>query len=151
MGDAAMALRRTVHKSIVQLTGDLEGFRFNRAVARAYEFANALGELKPGTPDANWALREGLETIVRLLAPMMPHLGEELWHKLGHTTLLAEMPWPEADAALAADDQVTIAVQVQGKELEALALAEENVLRFMDGKPARKVIVVPNRIVNIVV
>ena len=165
MGDAALGLRRTVHKSIVQLTGDLEAFRFNRAVARAYEFANALGDLKPGTPDANWALREGLETLVRLLAPMMPHLGEELWQKLGHSTLLAEMPWPEADAALAADDQVTIAVQVQGKlraklvvlqdmpqrDLEALALAEENVIRFMDGKPARKVIVVPNRIVNIVV
>jgi len=102
---------------------------------------------------------------VRLLAPMMPHLAEELWQTLGHTTLLAEMPWPAADDALAADDRVTISVQVQGKlratlqvakdmaqkDLEALALDEVNVRKFMDGKPARKVIVVPNRIVNIVV
>jgi leucyl-tRNA synthetase len=96
---------------------------------------------------------------------MMPHLAEELWQRLGHTTLLAEEAWPEADPSLAADDNVTIAVQVKGKlrgtlevpvdmdksVLEVAALELENVRRAMDGKPARKVIVVPNKIVNIVV
>ena len=163
MTEGAMAIRRTVHKAIQAVSQDLEAFRFNRAVARIYELANALSENKE--PVDGWTLREGLEAIVRLTAPMMPHIAEELWHRLGHDTLLAETPWPEADAALAADDTVTIAVQVMGKlrgtievpkgmdqsALQEAALALENVQRAMDGKTARKVIVVPDRIVNVVV
>jgi leucyl-tRNA synthetase len=96
---------------------------------------------------------------------MMPHLAEELWERLGHGTLLAESPWPEADAALARDDEVTVAVQVNGKlratvvlprdagapAAEAAALEEPNVRRAMGDKPARKVIVVPNKVINVVV
>jgi leucyl-tRNA synthetase len=110
-------------------------------------------------------MREGLEALVRLIGPMMPHLAEELWQALGHETLLVDSPWPAADAALVVDSTVTVAVQVNGKlrstiELprdaaEALArdsaLADEHVQRAMDGKAPRKVIVVPNRIVNVVV
>jgi leucyl-tRNA synthetase len=96
---------------------------------------------------------------------MMPHLAEELWHLLGHDTLLADERWPEADPALVVEDTVTVAVQVNGKlratielprdatqgEAESAALAQPQVQRAMESKPARKVIVVPNRIVNVVV
>lgn len=108
--------------------------------------------------------RRGLEVLVQLIGPMTPHLAEELWGLLGHTTLLAETAWPEADPAMLLDDSVTIAVQVNGKlrgtiELprdvdkeaaETAALALPAVLQQLEGKPPRKVIVVPNRIVNVV-
>jgi len=159
-GDAA--LRRAIHKTIIAVSEDLDALRFNRAVARLYEFTNTLTDRKDVGGET---LRQAVETLVRLLAPMMPHLAEELWHRLGHTSLLAEEAWPEADPSLAADENVTIAVQVAGKlrgtlevpvgiekaALEAAALELENVQRAMEGKTARKVIVVPNKIVNIVV
>ena len=160
-GDDAM--RRAIHKAIIAVSDDLDALRFNRSVARVYELANTLVIGKETV--ANSTLREGLETLVRLVAPMMPHLAEELWQRLGHDTVLAEEAWPEADAGLAMDDGVTIAVQVAGKlrgtlevpkgldrlALETAALALENVQRAMNGKAPRKVIVVPDKIVNIVV
>jgi leucyl-tRNA synthetase len=160
---ATVALRRVVHKTILAVSDDLEALRFNRAVARIYELANTLGDAKGSV--GSGPLREGLEALVQLVAPMMPHLAEELWQRLGHTSLLAEEAWPEADPVLATDDSVTIAVQVSGKlrgtlevakgtdraSLESAALALDNVVRAMDGKTARKVIVVPDKIVNIVV
>ncbi len=162
-GASDAALRRVTHKTIAGVTDDIEKFRFNRAVARLYEFANALDEARAAGDTA--ARREALEIMTRLLAPMMPHLAEELWQRLGHRTLLAETPWPEADPALVVDDTVTVAVQVNGRlratlalardlagsEAEKAALADENVQRAMAGKPVRKIIVVPNRIINVVV
>ncbi len=159
----AMALRRAAHRAIAGVTGDIEAFRFNRAVARIHTFANAIGDLSPRGA-APGARREALEVLVLLIGPMMPHLGEEMWRALGHETLLAEMPWPAADAALAAQDKVTLAVQVNGRlraRLELVrdedeetvreaALAHDNVQRAIAGAPVGKVIVVPNRIVNIV-
>ncbi len=161
----ALAVRRATHKAIAAVTGDLERFHFNRAVARIRELTNALSELDPKTPAAGWVLREGLEALVRLIGPMTPHIAEELWSRLGHETLLADTPWPEADPALVADDTVTIAVQVNGKlrhrlelprdadkeTVERAALDCEAVQRAIGGKPVRRVIVVPNRIVNLVV
>ncbi|HEX4572576.1 MAG TPA: leucine--tRNA ligase, partial [Dongiaceae bacterium] len=160
---ASMKLRRATHKTIAGVTEDIERFRFNRAVARIYELANTIDELAPSA--SAHVRRETLESLVRLLAPMMPHLAEELWHRLGHGGLLADQPWPEADPALVIDDSVTIAVQVNGKlrstislprdcpreVAEQAALADENVARARAGKPVRKVIVVPNRIINVVV
>ena len=110
------------------------------------------------------ARREALEAMVLLSAPMMPHLAESCWQALGHTKLVAETPWPKYDPQLTASDSVTIAIQVNGKRrgeismakdadsktVEAAALAEEGVIRALDGKAPKKVIVVPNRIVNIV-
>ncbi len=165
LSPAAEELRRTVHKTVAACGEDLEQFRFNRAVARIYELANSLGAFKGLDAGDYWVLREGLDLLVRLVAPMMPHLAEELWQLLGHGDFLVYEPWPEADPALISDAQATLAVQVNGKkratitlpvdaaedEARAAALAEPSVQRAMDGKTARKVIVVRNRIVNVVV
>ncbi|MCG8696167.1 MAG: leucine--tRNA ligase, partial [Minwuiales bacterium] len=161
----ALELRRATHKAIKGVSDDIERFRFNRAVARIHEFSNVLGDFKPKGDGDGWALREALETLVTLFGPMMPHLGEELWRVLGHETLLVDRPWPVADETLTVDETVTIGVQVSGKmrgtiemprdaekaDAEAAALALDTVQRAIGGNAVRKVIVVPNRIVNIVV
>lgn len=160
----AEALRRKVHKTVAGVDEDLQAFRFNRAVARLRELSNAIGDFKPEVPGDDWALRESLEMMVRLLCPITPHLCEELWQTLGHQALLADYPWPKADPALATDAAVTVGVQVNGKlrgtitvpvdadqeTARSAALAEESVQRAIGDKPVRKIIVVPNRIVNIV-
>jgi leucyl-tRNA synthetase len=161
---ALTGIRRATHKTIAAVSDDLEKFRFNRAVARIRELTNALEELPQSEPGAPAVLREGLETLARLLGPMMPHLAEEMWETIGGRGLLADQPWPKADPDLTRDEQVTIAVQVNGKlratldiardtgaeAVENAALALPQVTRWLDGQPPRKVIVVPNRIVNIV-
>jgi leucyl-tRNA synthetase len=164
LSPALVAIRRTIHKTIAAVTDDLEKFRFNRAVARIRELTNALDELPAADPGAGAVLREGLETLARLLGPMMPHLAEEMWHELGGATLLAETRWPRPDPDLARDEQVTVAIQVNGKlrgtldlprdaekaAVETAALALPAVARLLDGRAPRRVVVVPNRIVNIV-
>lgn len=163
--EVAQELRRELHKTIAALTQDLEQFHFNKAVARIHEFANLLEAARGDDAATAWARREALESLAKLIGPMVPHLAEEIWQALGHDGLLLDQPWPVADADLARDETVTIAVQVSGKlratievardmaqpELEKLALANDNVVRAIDGKPVRKVIIVPNRIVNVVV
>jgi leucyl-tRNA synthetase len=158
------AIRRTTHKTIAAVTDDLDKFRFNRAVARIRELTNALEELPADERGAGEVLREGLETLAQLLGPMMPHFAEEMWLTLGGVDLLADQRWPQADPALTRDEQVTIAVQVNGKLRATLDIARDTesagvenaalqlpqVLRWLEGRPPRKVIVVPNRIVNIV-
>ncbi len=163
--DAATALRRAAHRAILGVGEDVERFHFNKGVARLYELANAIEAFKPTTDADRWALRETLDIFVRLIGPMTPHLGEELWQMLGGQGLLADAPWPTPETALLADDEVTVAIQVNGKlratlrlakdtakdAAEAAALAMPETQRAMAGKPAKKVVVVPNRIVNIVV
>ena len=163
--DAALALRRAAHKSIAGISTDIEAFHFNKAVARLYEFANIIDSAKVDDDSAKWALREALEIFVRLIGPMTPHLAEELWGALGHKSLLADSPWPLADDALLVDDTVTVAVQLNGKLRGTIALAKDapkdlaektalalpELARGLDGKTPKRVIVVPNRIVNVVV
>ncbi|MGF1631921.1 MAG: leucine--tRNA ligase [Kiloniellaceae bacterium] len=165
LSEAVVELRRTVHKTVAACSDDLEQFRFNRAVARIYELANALTAFAPADAGGRWALREGLELLVRLVGPMMPHLAEELWQRLGYDGYLVDVPWPNAEVSLISDESAVLAVQVNGKkratitlpidageeEARTAALAEPSVQRAMDGKAARKVIVVRNRIVNVVV
>ncbi len=165
MPATAASVRRATHKAIAQVTDDIEKLRFNVAVAHIYELSNTLQAFKPDGAADGWALREALEGLVRLVGPMMPHLAEEMWRQLGHTELLAEQVWPIADPDLLIEETSTIAVQVQGKlratlelardsdeeAVKAAALAETKVQRAIDGRDIRKVIVVPNRIVNIVV
>jgi len=163
--EAALALRRTAHKSIAGISADIEAFHFNKAVARLYEFANAIDGVEANDDSARWALREALEIFVRLIGPMTPHLAEELWQALGHKSLLADSPWPLAEDALLVDDTVTVAVQLNGKLRGTIALAKDapkdlaektalalpELMRGLDGKTPKRVIVVPNRIVNVVV
>ena len=159
-GDA-LELRRATHKAIAAVTEALDGLRFNSAVAQLYTLANAIA----AAPSVDGAVRrEALEAITLLIAPMMPHLAETCWQVLGHSKLVVETPWPKAEAALTMSDSVTMAVQVNGKRrgeivvakgadtktVEAMALALEGVIRALEGKPPRRVIVVPDRIVNIV-
>jgi leucyl-tRNA synthetase len=162
LAGADQALRRVTHQTIALVTDDLDKFRFNRAVARIRELTNAI-EARPDA--AGPVAREALEAAVRLIGPMMPHLAEALWQALGHRRLLADEPWPTADAALAVAETVTLAVQVNGKlrgtvevprdvgeaDARQAALALPNVITALGGKTPRKTIVVPNRIVNVVV
>jgi leucyl-tRNA synthetase len=165
LGEHSQAVLKIVHRTIVAVSDDLDKFHFNRAVARIRELTNELEDLSPEEEGADWVMRQGLETAVCLIGPMMPHLAEELWHSLGHQTLLADTPWPEAEADQLVEKNVTVAVQVNGKlrgtldlpknsddrTAETGALALENVSAAIAGKPIRKVIIVPNRIINVVV
>lgn len=168
-GADAEGLRRAAHKAIAGVTAAIERLRFNTAVAQIYELANLLssGLQKPDAQlsgDLKYALREAMEILVRIAAPMVPHLAEECWAMLGNEGLLAEEPWPEADPGLLREDTVTIAVQVNGKrrgeltiardaskeDIESAALNLENVARAVEGRKIKKVVVVPRRIVNVV-
>ena len=158
------ALRRQVHQTIAAVTADVETFHFNRAVARVHELVNAVSALEGDDGAARWVRREGFEAVVHLIGPMMPHLAEELWSRLGHHELLADTPWPEADAALLVEDMVTVAVQVRGKlratmELprdaeqkvaEAAAFALPAVAAAIEVKKIERIIFVPNLIINVV-
>jgi leucyl-tRNA synthetase len=162
--DTVAPLVREMHRTIDRVTDDLEKFGFNRAVARIREFVNTLADWPGDDAAAAWARRAGLETVVTLIQPMMPHLAEELWQRLGHERLLADSPWPVVDPAWLAVEEVTITVQVNGKlrgtvvvrkdapqgEVTEHALALPAVTAAIGAKPPRKVIFVPNRIVNFV-
>jgi leucyl-tRNA synthetase len=173
--DTAMELRRVAHKAVDRMTAHIDAFALNSAVAEVRILSNAIGDRiaalkvedggRKAAPELVQALDEAVDIVVRLAGPMMPHLAEEMWQVLGHDRLLAEESWPIADPALLVSDSVTIAVQVNGKlkatidlprdadqaSAEAAALADAKIVAAMAGKPARKVIVVPNRIVNVVV
>jgi leucyl-tRNA synthetase len=168
-GAAARALRRTTHRTIASVTEALESFSFNVAVARLYEFVNAIAEADRANDRLGlaWARREAMDALAQLISPMMPHLAEELHARLhaGATSLVAELAWPQADPDLLAAETVTIAVQVMGKlratvsvppdteadVVIAAAEAEPNVARALAGLRIVKRVHVPNRIVNFVV
>ena len=164
LNDGADVIMKKLHKTVDGVSGDLEKFHFNKAVARIREFTNDLESFTSEGKGADWVRRQGLETIVCLIGPMMPHLGEELWHSLGHQTLLADTPWPEADPEMLVEESITIGVQVNGKlrgtvdlpkdcddeTAKEAALALENVQIAIGSVAIRNVIVVPNRIINVV-
>ncbi len=153
------ALARKLHQTIAAVGSNIEALAFNKAVANVYELANAI-EKAP----ASATRYRGVESLLRLVAPMVPHLAEEAWAALGGDGLIAHAAWPEVDPALLVEDEVTIAVQVNGKlrdtltapkgapreTLEEMALASEKVVRILEGRAPRKVIVVPDRLVNLV-
>jgi leucyl-tRNA synthetase len=152
-------LDRKTHQTIAAVAADIEALGFNKAVARIYELTGAV-EKAPPSASRSAAIR----ALVHLAAPMMPHLAEEAWAAMGNTTLIANAPWPEVDPALLVDNEVTIALQHMGKlrdtitapkgaskeDLEAMAMASANLQRSISGAPVRKIIVVPDRLVNIV-
>lgn len=153
-------LLRTLHKAIAGVTEDIDRLQFNKAVARLYELVNAI-ERAGASATRGVAVRD----LLRLVAPMCPHLAEEGWAALGEAGMICDAGWPVADPALLVDDAVTIAIQVNGKlrdsfetgkgrdrdALEAEVLGREKVVRALEGKAPRKVIIVPDRLVNLVV
>ena len=162
---AARALHRKTHATIAKVSDDF-GRRqtFNTAIAAVMELLNEVTRIDPEAPRAAAVEREALEAAVRLLAPVVPHVTQELWRHLGHGEPLVDARWPEADPEALAEDSLSLAVQVNGKlraqlqvaidagrdDLQRLALAEPNVARFTQGRSVRKVIVVPGRLINIV-
>ncbi len=153
------ALRKLIHKTIHAVTADIEHFHFNKAIARLREFTNALEAAPPSDMQ-----REGVRVALKLLNPFIPHVTEECWGVLGYTPLLADVPWPVAEPAWMVDDEVTIAIQINGKlkttvqvakgsekaALEAHVLALPVIQDALAGRTITKVIVVPDRIVNVV-
>jgi leucyl-tRNA synthetase len=153
------ALDRKLHQTIASVATNIETLAFNKAVANIYELANAIEKAAPSA-----SRTEAIGALLLLVAPMVPHLAEETWQALGKQGLIADAAWPSFDPAMLIEDEVTVAVQVNGKlrdtltapkgatpeALEAMALASEKVARILDGKAPRKVIVVPDRLVNVV-
>ena len=162
---AGAELVRAAHRAILAMSEDIEAFRFNKAVAQLYTLSNAIGDLHEDSAEAAAARRFAVETLTRLLAPMAPHIAEEMWEALGHDTMLADSAWPEADPSLVTEASIEIGVQVNGKlrdtvslprdvdedQARAAALASAGVIRYLDGSEPKKVIVVKNRIINVVV
>ncbi|MBE0599188.1 MAG: leucine--tRNA ligase [Desulfuromonadales bacterium] len=162
---AARQLRRLTHRTIRKVTDDIDGrFHFNTAIAAVMELVNEIYsfEAKQSSPGA---MREALEAVVRLLAPFVPHLAEELWCCLGHLDGLEAAGWPAWDPAALVEEEKTIVIQINGKmrgkvvvaadaddqTIERAALEEPNVARFLAGQTVRKVVIVPGRLVNVVV
>jgi leucyl-tRNA synthetase len=154
-----VSLDKKLHRTIAGVAEDVEALAFNKAVAKLYELTAAIEKASPSA-----SRTKAIRSLAPIVAPMVPHLAEEAWALMGNDGLIADAPWPEVDPALLVDDEVTIAVQVNGKlrdtlvlakgaakdVAEAAALASENVQRALEGKAPRKVIVVPDRLVNIV-
>ena len=155
------ALMRAMHRAIHDVTMGIESFGFNAAIAKLYAFANTLSK----SAATAGAQRQAALALAQLMAPMVPHLAEDIWSRLGGEGLIAQAPWPKADPAMMIEDQITLPVQVNGKRraeitvardldparIEAEALAHEAVQRALEGAAPKKVIVVPGRIVNVVV
>ena len=161
---AAADLLKAAHKAVKFVTEGFEGFRFNAAIAKLYEFVTTIRNADIAKTGSK-ARREALTLLAGLIAPVTPHLAEECWTRLGHDGLIANAPWPKFDPALAQDDAYVLPVQVNGKkrgeisipvgaseeQIREMALADEGVKRHLDGVSIRKIIIVPNRILNFVV
>ena len=170
-GEAALAVRKAAHAALAKVSDDIGRLRFNLCVAQIYELTNSLQTTLAGikrngdlAADFAWALREAGEILVQLFHPMMPHLAEECWAALGHGTLVSDAAWPTVEPELLVEDTMTLPVQVNGRkradvtvargagtpDIEAAVLQLEAVKRALEGKVPKKVIVVPQRIVNVV-
>ncbi len=164
LGNSALAAVRITHKSILALSVDIDRFQFNRAVAQLHILANAISDIEPSEVGAIEAKRFAIETLAQLLNPLAPHLAEEIWQTLGNQSILANLAWPIADKLQAADNDVEIGVQINGKlrdritlvrncsnEIaEAAALESETIVKYLAGRVPKKIIVVQNRIINVV-
>lgn len=173
LSQAASTLRKQTHRTLAAVGSHIEGLRFNVAVAKLYELVNlvsaALASLEKMPADGRdaslgFAVRESLEHLVAMMAPMVPHLAEECWRALGREGMVATLSWPKLDETLLVDDTILLPVQVNGKkraeltiaadaseaEVKQATLALDGIKRALEGRSPRKVIVVPKRIVNVV-
>ncbi len=165
MNNAERNLRRQVHETIKKVSDDIgRRYTFNTAIASMMELLNALNKAKD-TPQTRIVIQEGLEAVVLMLSPIVPHITQALWEKLGHSELIIDAPWPQVDESALTRDDIEMVVQVNGKlrghitvatdadkqSIETTALNEPKVQRFITGKTIKKVIVVPKKLVNVVV
>jgi leucyl-tRNA synthetase len=162
---ATRALRRKTHQVVRKVTEDLESFSFNTAIAALMELRNALLVAQAAVNVTEAAWREAVTNLVLALAPIAPYITEELWQRWGQPYSIHQLAWPTWDAAIAADESITLVVQVNGKvrdkidaparvsdaEAERLALASPNVANWLGGRSPKKVIIVPGKLVNVVV
>ncbi len=153
-------LIRATHRAIHDVTQAIEGFAFNKAIAKLYELSNTIQK-----SDASKGVqRQAVMVLAQLMSPMTPHLAEDVWARQGGAGLVTKAPWPKADPAMLVDTNVTLPIQINGKrraeisvpkdmaaaEVEKIVLANEDVVKFLGGQPVKKLIVVPGRIVNVV-
>jgi leucyl-tRNA synthetase len=170
-GTDAIAIRKSVHAHLLKSEEFIERLRFNTAIAEIRKLSNALSDAIDRidadalSSDLAFSFREAADILVQMFAPMMPHLAEECWAILGHTNPVSGTPWPIVDKSLAIADTVVLPVQINGKKraelvidrladigaVKSAALALESVQRVLDGRPVKKIIVVPQRIVNVVI
>ena len=160
-GEGDEELARSVAKAIDEVTRAIETFAFNKAIAALYGLTNTIARANASTP----AMKDAIRTLAKLMSPMTPHIAESIWSYQGGAGLCAQSPWPKADPALLVDDTVTLPIQINGKrraeisvpkdmaaaEVEKIALANDDVVKFLAGQPVKKIIVVPGRIINVVV
>ena len=160
-GEGDEELLRAMHRAIHDVTMGIESFGFNAAIAKLYAFTNVLAKSKA----SHAVQREAIMTLAQLMAPMVPHLAEDIWAHQGGEGLIANAPWPVADEAMLVDDTVTLPIQINGKrrseiivakdlpkdEVEKLALADDAVQKALAGGQPKKLIVVPGRIINVVI
>jgi len=156
-----------VHKTIKKVTDDIERFHFNTAIAAVMELVNYIYQVKADitdSPQATSVVREGMDALVVLLSPFVPHIAEELWEALGHRESIIHTSWPAYDPVAIAEDAIVIVIQVNGKlrerllipaaareeEVKNLALTSPKVRRHIEGKEVKKTIFVPQKLVNIV-
>jgi leucyl-tRNA synthetase len=163
LGPADEALRKHLHRTIKVVTNDYEVFSFNTAIARLHELVNQAYRYKSVGGGNPQVMKEVIETLLKLLAPMAPYLAEEQWHRLGHETSIHFEPWPGYEPSLVTEDEVTMIVQVNGKvrdtiqvptdvtedKMKELALASEKVQAHLNGEP-KKVIVKPPKLISLV-
>jgi len=156
-------LRRAMHKTIKKVSADIEGFRFNTVISSMMELTNTLGDLQSQVSAD--AFGEARNTLLLMLAPVAPFMAEEIWARQGHKYSIHQLKWPQFDPALAADEMMTIPVQINGKlrdrvelpvgaseaEVQAAALKAENVQKHLEGKVPLKVLYVPGKLVSIVI
>ena len=160
-GEGDEELARAVARAIDEVTRAIETFAFNKAIAALYGLTNTIARANASTP----AMKDAIRTLAKLMSPMTPHIAESIWSYQGGAGLCAQSPWPKADPALLVDDTVTLPIQINGKrraeisvpkdmaaaEVEKIALANDDVVKFLAGQPVKKIIVVPGRIINVVV
>ncbi|GMR17667.1 MAG: leucine--tRNA ligase [Gammaproteobacteria bacterium] len=166
LNEALKDLRRRTHRTIQKVTDDVERRQtFNTVIAAMMELMNALAKLEDNSDAAKQLRQEMLDAVVLMLAPIVPHICHELWFALGHEEAVIDCAWPVVDKTALVQDTIELVVQVNGKKrgqvvvpadadregIESLVLQDDIVIRYMDGKVPRKVIVVPGRLVNIVV
>ncbi len=166
LNQAQIDLRRIIHRTIAKVSDDIgRRFTFNTAIAAVMELVNALGKAEDDSAAGRAVMREGLEAVVLMLAPMVPHVAHRLWHELGKQQAVVHAAWPLVDSTALTSDTIELVVQVNGKlrghitvasgthqaDVQAAALADGNVKRYTEGKQIKKVVIVPGKLVNIVV